>query len=353
MSPVPALTMTQPNSPSPIPWSPTHARLHRCLQQRSLLPAQATVLIAVSGGQDSVALLRLLLDLQPHWHWQLRVGHCDHRWRPDSAQNAAFVADLCQGWGIPCQVLTAPPLAPGEAAARQWRYGVLGELAQSQGCTYLVTGHTASDRAETLLYNLMRGSGSDGLQALVWQRPLGGDRPDLQLIRPLLDFTRGDITSLCQRFNLPYWNDSTNQDLTYARNRLRLAVLPYLKNHFNPDVDRTLAQTAEILSAEVALLNTLTLDLYQQVVEFRPADQSCRLHRPPLRSAPLALQRRLITQVLRQVMTVQPTFDRVESLVSLIQAPQGSQSSPLPGGLVASVQAEWIVLLLNPSCGKA
>lgn len=344
--------MTQPSSSSPIPWSPTHARLHRCLQQRSPPPPQASLLLAVSGGQDSVALLRLLLDLQPHWHWQLRVGHCDHGWRADSAQNAAFVADLCQAWQVPCQVLTAPPLAPGEAAARHWRYGALGALAQSQGCAYLITGHTASDRAETLLYNLIRGSSSDGLQALVWQRPLGDDWPTLELVRPLLEFTRGEITSFCQRFNLSPWNDSTNQDLTYARNRLRLAVLPYLKTHFNPGVDRTLAQTAEILSAEVTLLTALTTELYQQVVEFRPTDQSCRLHRPPLQSAPLALQRRLITRVLRQLMAAQPTFDRVESLVRLIQAPQGSQSSSLPGGLVASVQAEWIVLLLNPSCGK-
>lgn len=332
---------------APVPWSPTHAHLHRCLQQRSLLPVGATLLVAVSGGQDSVALLRLLLDLQPHWHWQLQVGHCDHRWRLDSADNAAFVTGLCQDWGIPCQVLTAPPLAPSEALARQWRYGALGAWAQTQGCTYLVTGHTASDRAETLLYNLIRGSSSDGLQALGWQRPLGGDLPNLQLVRPLLELTRKDITNFCERLHLPYWNDSTNQDLHYARNRLRLEVLPYLQAHFNARVERTLAQTAEIISAEVALLRTLTTELYQQVVDFHPDDHLCRLRRLPLQSAPLALQRRLITQVLGHLTPAQPTFDRVETLVKLIYAPQGSRSSSLPGGLVARVQGEALVLWLE------
>ena len=116
--------MGQSQSPLPIPWSDLHARLHRELRQRSLLPAHSSLWLAVSGGQDSVALLRLLLDLQPHWSWTLQVVHCDHGWRPDSGQNAAFVADLCQGWGVPCQVIQADQPRLKEAAARQWRYGV-------------------------------------------------------------------------------------------------------------------------------------------------------------------------------------------------------------------------------------
>ncbi|MEB3289341.1 MAG: tRNA lysidine(34) synthetase TilS, partial [Leptolyngbya sp.] len=155
------------------PWSDLHAQIHRELRRRSLLPKGAGVVVAVSGGQDSVALLRLLLDLQPKWQWHLWAVHGNHGWRPDAADNAAFVADLCQTWGVPCQVVRADPPPATEAEARHWRYGILGHAAQALEATHIATGHTATDRAETLLYNLLRGSGSDGLQALAWKRPLG------------------------------------------------------------------------------------------------------------------------------------------------------------------------------------
>lgn len=336
--------MGQSQSPHPIPWSDLHARLHRELRQRSLLPAHSSLWLAVSGGQDSVALLRLLLDLQPHWSWTLQVVHCDHGWRPDSGQNAAFVADLCQGWGVPCQVIQADQPRLKEAAARQWRYGVLGEVAAASGGRWIVTGHTASDRAETLLYNLIRGSGSDGLQALGWRRPLSPDQPQIQLVRPLLAFTRDQITAFCQGFSLPVWQDSTNQDLRYARNRLRLTVLPDLRHYFNPQVDRTLAQTAEVLRAEASLLEDLATDLYRRVVTLAPGEPGYQLHRPTLQTAPLALQRRVLRRVLGEAIAAPPNFDRIETLVNLIEAPHGSRSSSLPRGLQAWVAGDWLVL---------
>lgn len=337
--------MGQSQSSPAIPWSDLHARLHRELRQRSLLPAHSCLWLAVSGGQDSVALLRLLLDLQPHWHWTLQVVHCDHGWRPDSGQNASFVADLCQTWGVPCRVVQADQPRQQEAAARQWRYGVLGEVVTAGGGGVIITGHTASDRAETLLYNLIRGSGSDGLQALGWRRPLSPNHPQIQLVRPLLAFTRDQIADFCQRLALPVWPDSTNQDLGYARNRLRLTVFPELRRSFNPQVDRTLAQTAELLGAEITLLEELTTDLYQRtVMATTPGQPGWQLHRPTLRTAPLALQRRLIRRVLGEAIAAPPNFDRIETLVSLIQAPQGSRSPSLPQGLQAVVAGDWLVL---------
>jgi tRNA(Ile)-lysidine synthase len=300
--------------------------------------------LAVSGGQDSVALLRLLLDLQPHWYWTLQVVHCDHGWRPDSGQNASFVADLCQGWGVPCQVIQADQPRLKEAEARQWRYGVLGEVVTAGGGGVIVTGHSASDRAETLLYNLIRGSGSDGLQALGWSRPLSPDQPHIQLVRPLLALTRDQIASFCQRFALPVWQDSTNQDLRYARNRLRLTVLPDLRRYFNPQVDRTLAQTAEVLRAEASLLEDLATDLYRRAVTLAPEEPGYQLHRPTLPTAPLALQRRVLRRVLGEAIAASPNFDRIETLVNLLQAPHGSRSSSLPGGLQALVAGDWLVL---------
>lgn len=114
--------------------------------------------------QDSVALARLLHDLAPQGHWSLVLAHCNHRLRPDSNHNAAYVEVMAARWGLPYCCRTADVPLASEEAARDWRYGMLAEMAVEHGCTAVVTGHTATDRAETLLLNLLRGSGADGLQ---------------------------------------------------------------------------------------------------------------------------------------------------------------------------------------------
>lgn len=333
------------------PWSPLHAHLHQTLRSRylvhssapetidsTLLPMQARLLVAVSGGQDSQCLLRLLADLQAKWQWQLYAVHCNHRWREDAAANADFVAQWAATLNVPCTVAVAATPPESEAAARQWRYQILGQTAQTWGCTHVVTGHTASDRAETLLFNLVRGSGLDGLQALSWQRSLSSDTSDISLVRPLLDVTREQTGDFCRAYNLPIWDDRTNSDRAYRRNRLRLDVLPTLRQHFNPRVDSTLAQTAEIVAAEVAYLTAEANRIYEQCIV---AEQ---VQRRSLRVVPLALQRRVMRQWLVNQLSTTPQFDQVEKVMALLQAPNRTQTDPLPGGAIAVVDEPWIRL---------
>src|SRR6476661_10660971 len=167
-------------------WTHLHAQLHRTLLHRQILPSHQRLLVAVSGGQDSLCLIKLLLDLQPKWGWNLGIAHCDHRWRSDSEASANHVEQLAKNWGISYYLETASDIPKTEAAARQWRYQALTEIAIAHNYPYIVTGHTASDRAETLLYNLIRGSGADGLSALTWTRPL------LDFRLPILDFRLGN-----------------------------------------------------------------------------------------------------------------------------------------------------------------
>lgn len=325
-------------------WTPAHARLHQILRQRSLLPSKCSALIAVSGGQDSLALLSLLRDLQPKWKWSLAIAHCDHRWRPDSAENAAHVLALATGFGIPAHCEVADPPPSTEADARQWRYRVFTQIAQTNGYTHVVTGHTASDRAETLLYNLVRGCGADGLQALTWQRELA---KDLTLVRPLLEVSRADTAQICQTANLPVWEDSTNQDLRYARNRIREDVFPMLKTYLNPQAERHLAQTAEVLAAEVDYLNQEAIAWYNRSLD--PATDPPRLNRMTLRDAPLALQRRVLRLWLNRTLNIQANFEETEKGVSLLTAPNRSQTDPFSGGAIAQVNGDWL-RLVNLSC---
>jgi tRNA(Ile)-lysidine synthase len=371
-------------------WTHLHAQLHRTLLHRQILPSHQRLLVAVSGGQDSLCLIKLLLDLQPKWGWNLGIAHCDHRWRSDSEASANHVEQLAKNWGISYYLETASDIPKTEAAARQWRYQALTEIAIAYNYPYIVTGHTASDRAETLLYNLIRGSGADGLSALTWTRPLldfrlpildfrlGNSRENpnsqisadfrlenqdensqskiqnlkskIYLVRPLLEITRSQTGQFCQEQKLPIWEDSTNQDLQYTRNRIRSELLPYLETHFNPKAQQALAQTAELLRADVEYLELAASDLLQRAMS-PIADNlqvnfqlPVKLNRRILREAPLALQRRSMRQLLQQILPSAPSFESVEKLTSLIFAPNRSQTDPFPGGAIGRVENPSIIL---------
>ncbi|MFM7634442.1 MAG: tRNA lysidine(34) synthetase TilS, partial [Cyanobacteriota bacterium] len=212
-------------------WSRFHLRLHRLLLQRpALLPRGTPLLVALSGGQDSMALTGLLLDLGRRHGWTLHLWHGDHGWRLESARQAQELAAWARGQGLPITVerwqgrpARQPESAGGggaaaggsEAGARHWRYGCLVREAQRLGAARVLTGHTASDRAETLLLHLARGSHRRGLASLGHSRPLA---PGIELVRPLLAFSRTDTARICRELELPLWLDSSNLEPHFSRN---------------------------------------------------------------------------------------------------------------------------------------
>ena len=322
-------------------WSHLHGLVHRTLRSRPhLLPTGEALLVAVSGGQDSVCLLKLLVDLRSQWGWHLAVAHCDHQMRSDSADNAQHVRELAERYDLPFYQKTATTALKSEADARSWRYQALIEIAESNAIAHIVTGHTQSDRAETLLYNLIRGSGSDGLSSLWWQRPLSDT---IQLVRPLLNVQRRQTGSFCQQFQLPIWEDSTNREIRYTRNRIRLQLIPELEN-INPQVQTHLANTAELLRADIEYLEASAGELYAQAA----IPNSAKLDRTQLARAPLALQRRVIRQFLLHWLPQSPNFEHIEKTLHLIHAPNRSQTDPFPGGYLALVNHPWIELQPKP-----
>lgn len=316
------------------PWTPLHARVHGDLRQRQLLASGQRVLVAVSGGQDSLCVLQLLCDLRPQWQWTLAIAHCDHGWSGDAgiAERVAQVAETLQ---LPL-LLRRDCVPETEAAARTWRYQMLAEMALADGFAAVVTGHTESDRAETLLANLMRGAGTDGLQALSWRRELTAG---VDVVRPLLGVTRAETGAFCADRNLPVWEDAANRDRRFARNRIRHDLLPGLRA-FNPRVETALAQTAEVLRAEVEYLDARAREVARV--------ESKAIARPPLQTAHLALQRRAVRQFLQRHLARDPSFAQIEAVVALIAAPQKTRSTALPGrdgSVVAEVCGDWIRLL--------
>ncbi|VEP11291.1 tRNA(Ile)-lysidine synthase [Hyella patelloides LEGE 07179] len=316
-------------------WSLFHTRLHQKLRQDNLLPKQANILIAVSGGQDSLCLSKLLLDLQPKWQWNIAIAHCDHNWSTD-AGIADHVEKIATKWLVSFYLKQASNLKETEAAARKWRYQALIEIADTHNFNYIVTGHTKSDRAETFLYNLIRGAGADGLSSLSWQRNL---TDNIVLVRPILDFTRSETLEFCQQFELPIWVDAVNSNLKYARNRIRQDLIPYLQDNFNPQVENALVQTVKLLRADTQYLEAQATNLSATIIhsDYR------QLNRLKLQPIPLALQRRIIRQFLPQVIAKQPNFAQIEAVRNLINAPNKTRTSTLAKGIAAEVSGEWIV----------
>jgi tRNA(Ile)-lysidine synthase len=290
-----------------------------------------------------------LLDLQPKWGWDLAIAHCDHRWRIDSAANAEYVADLAKKLQVPFFLEVAQEIPKTEAAARSWRYQTLWAISTKNNYNLIVTGHTATDRAETLLYNLMRGSGADGLQALTWKRTIpavSSLENKIDLVRPLLEVSREQTGQFCQENNIKVWEDCTNQDTNYTRNRIRLELLPVLET-FNPQVEKHLCQTAELLRADIEYLEQQSRDFYQKLLALntenvKDLDIKIRLNRPLLKTAHLTIQRRVIHRLLVKILPTAPNFEQVEKLTALITAPNRSRTDTFPGGSYGEVCGEWI-----------
>ncbi len=237
------------------------------------------VVVAVSGGPDSLALLSILREILPAVPLHLTVAHFDHGWREDSQDDRDFVASTAAAWGFEFHTARASDDAPHtESAARIARYAFLRRIAAQTNSSAIALGHTQDDQVETLLLHLLRGSGSRGLGAM--------RRRDGDLARPLLDISRKEIEAYLARLHLTPRRDPSNEDARFTRNRLRQQVLPAI-DAFDPAARELLARTADILSEEDRFLDEAIAGLPDDLARDREA----------FAKLPPALQRRVIRRL--------------------------------------------------------
>ena len=254
-----------------ISWSKWHMRLHKRLKQnKSLLPSNSTLLLAISGGQDSMALLKLITDLKRLYQWQIEIWHGDHQWHSNSER----IEEELKLWCINHQISFHSNKAnkaevATEEKARDWRYKNLimkAKLLSSNNiyfpCKRILTGHTATDRAETIIMNLARGTDLVGLSTLKEQRTLENN---LELARPLLIFTRQETLEICKEFHLPIWIDPSNENMNFTRNRIRKEILPILNSIYKGADSRiaSLANRLESYSDDQKLFAKIAIDFCQ------------------------------------------------------------------------------------------
>ena len=214
-----------------------------------MLAGGETVLVGVSGGADSVALLHLLSSLAPDWQLRLHVLHVDHQLRAESAADAVFVQALGARLGIPVDVATVAVERCGslEAGAREARYAALAACAARVGADRIAVGHTADDQAETVLMRLLQGAGVRGLSGIP---PVRG-----AIIRPLIEVRRSALEAELARAGLAWAQDETNRDPKFLRNRIRHELLPLLSDSYNPEVATALVRLASLARETVGALD--------------------------------------------------------------------------------------------------
>ncbi len=270
----------------------------------------STIIVAVSGGPDSIALLHVLHALSGEYNWTLICAHMNHGFRPDeSAEEAEFVRSIASELGIPFELATVDTPAHMERtgqgpqeAARELRYHFLQRTAQRYGATTLALAHHMDDQAETVLMRILRGTGPEGLGGMKIYRV----EKNLELIRPFLRIYKADLVYVCQQRDLAYRLDSSNMQRKYTRNRIRLDALPFLEQ-FNGQLVPTLTRLAEIAGTENDYIQQQTEALYAKLVKEKAGSFSfsaasfCTVH--------VALQRRLIKLILNYLSSANETFD--------------------------------------------
>ena len=304
-------------------------------EHEMFLPGQ-TVLVAVSGGPDSVCLLYSLCHLRRLFRIKLEVFHLDHRLRPGSARDAGYVRRLAGRLRLPFHLRVAGS-APGkgesiEAWARAMRMRHAGEVALDVGAERIAEGHTLDDQAETLLIALVRGGGLDAL---------GGIAPVLgREVQPLIDVTRDEVEAFCRALHLRPREDETNRDTRLLRNAVRSKVIPSIERAVGRDVKATFARTTDLIRRDERELRRQAHAAAEELMEETVSE--VRLAAAGLTRLPPAISSRVVRHAIYFAGAV-PTEEGIDAVLDLALGRSGRRRD-LQSGLKASRDREYVSL---------
>jgi len=291
------------------------------IDEYDMVPRGSTVLCALSGGADSMCLLTLLHELQKNRPFTLAAAHYNHRLRGEAAEkDASFVAAWCSSIGVPCVLGEGDVAAEAKArhkgieeTARAMRYAFLEESARNLGANRIATAHNADDNFETLLLHLVRGSGLRGLTGIPPRRG--------NLVRPLLTTSRAEIEEELKKRGIPHVEDSTNAAPAYSRNKLRLEVIPVLRE-LNPQITRNVSETIRSLRTDNSFL---TAAAERAASAARPFREGLVIHVSEIARQPDAIAPRVV-QLLWERLHGEGPAGRAVHLEAVVALARGKDS---------------------------
>ncbi|HXY73876.1 MAG TPA: tRNA lysidine(34) synthetase TilS [Dehalococcoidales bacterium] len=328
---------------------PPVERVENFLQANGITDGKP-LLVAVSGGPDSVCLLHILHTLSKKIGLKLYAAHLDHGLRSNSAEDAQYVLDFCHKLGIPVTIEQAnvkkyqkQNKLSLEEAAREVRYDFLSRTAHIIGTNRVAIGHTQNDHIETILLHIIRGSGTRGLRGLqpVTERKIGNKR--LTILRPLFDVTRAETNSYCSKHRLQPRVDSTNMDTALLRNRVRLKLLPELVMKYNSGIYEALLRTAVIAGDDLDFIDKAAGMAYKKYVA--KDDGILQINRGGILKLHPALQRALLRKAVENSIGTLKDIEAVhlEDMVELLTKPAGKRIH-LPYNLVFETGYDTLLL---------
>lgn len=305
-------------------------QVENSIRTEGLIRAGERIVVAVSGGPDSMALLHVLFVLSKPYHLQLVAAHVNHCFRGEESDlEAETVRRYAAELGIPCEIgrIDVPAYIQetgmnAQAAARTKRYGFLFETAVRHRARKVALAHHADDQAETMLMRFLRGTGPSGLTGI----PVKRIENKLELIRPLLRIYKTELERYCRLHEIPVCRDSSNALRKYFRNEVRLDVLPYLRR-FNDKLPEALNRLADLMQAEDDWMEAEAARHFTRFVEVKRSDYAveCRIDASDFRALHLALQRRVIKLILNYVFTDSDMadFNRIEIVRQAVARDRG------------------------------
>jgi tRNA(Ile)-lysidine synthase len=319
-------------------------KIKQTIIKYGLLKQNDRVVVGLSSGPDSTALLASLVQVAPSMDIKLIVAHFNHGLRGREAdQDELSAGRLAKKLGLSffsrkMNNTEVPQGLSPEDFYRRERYQFFDEVARSNRAGKIALGHNLQDQAETVLLHLLRGSGLDGLKGI---SPLR----DGKYIRPLLEVTRQEIIAYLNQAGISYRQDSSNESKLHLRNKIRLELLPYLKKEFNPKIDEALAQMAEILCNENIFIKECVNKALESTCVKKQKDKIL-LNIKYINMLPLAIQRRLLKELLEDFSLQRNgiTFLHINSIGKLLQNPESGKKICLPCGIEARREYENLIL---------
>ncbi len=314
------------------------------VEEHQLIKSGDKIVVAISGGPDSVSLIHLLHRLKSRLGIELYGAHLNHNIRGIDAQmDARYVLNLCEELNIICFIKSADVESYGkknqltsEQAGRILRYEFFDEVLKKVEADKIAVAHNKNDQGETVLMRLLRGTGMQGLTAIQYQRD--------NIIRPLLDVHRKEIEKYCDHHNLMPRTDLSNLTSIYHRNKIRRELIPYLEEHYNPSVLDSLVKTANILKEDYDYIEKQAQTMYKELVYFEKKDQ-VSFSIPALEKLHPAMKARMLRRAGEELMGKGEllSYQQVQNLLELLDKKQTGKTIHLPMNLEAVISYDKLI----------